>query len=59
MKPALQKKGLRLRKSFSYDNKSPYILFQDETCPTEKGIATGCRLALGTSGILHDETRPT
>jgi len=50
---------LRLRKSFSYDNKSPYILFQDETCPTEKGIATGCRLALGTSGILHDETRPT
>jgi len=36
MKPALQKKGLRL---FQY-LKSLDLLNQDETCPTEKGIAT-------------------
>jgi len=39
MKPALQKKGLRLAQL-----SPPYPSFQDisedETCPTEKGIAT-------------------
>jgi len=58
MKPALQKKGLRhiSSENCSIGNNSSI----DETCPTEKGIATRLELSLPTiPSHIYDETCPT
>ena len=45
MKPALHKKGLRQKISFR-ENLQVFQLHLDETCPTQKGIATDFRTIL-------------